>query len=92
MKRFKKPKQATVTLTEKDIKQIKADVTENAVGTASLLYMVAMMDEFGHNTEDIEKVFIRATRYARYIDDHVATMRDLANTLEKNTGIKVKWR
>lgn len=92
MKRSKKPKGGTVTLTVKDINKIKKDVTDTAVGTASLLYMVAMKDEFGFGFDEVAKVFVRATRYSRYIDDHVATMKDLADTLEKDTGIKIKWR
>ena len=92
MKRFKQPKQGTVTLSAKDLKALKMDITENAVGTASLLYLTSMKDEFGWGYEEIKRVFLRATRYAKYLDDHVATMKDLANTLEKDTGVKVKWR
>lgn len=92
MKRFKKPKQEKVTLTQKDIYEIKKDVTETAVGTASLLYMVSCKDEFGFGYDEIEKLFMRATRYARYLDDHAVEMKDLAKDLEKNTGIKVRWK
>jgi hypothetical protein len=51
-----------------------------------------MKDEFGYEFEEVERVFVRATRYARYIEEHVASMKDLAKTLEKDTGIKIKWR
>ena len=92
MKRFKKPKTEKVTLTARDINAIKRDVTETAVGTASLLYMVAFKDEFGMGLEELKKVYVRATRYARYLDDHVVAMKNLADDLEKDTGIKIKWR
>lgn len=92
MKRVKKPKPNKVTLTAKEIAKLKQEVTEEAVGTASLLYMTAMKDEFGYEFEEVERVFVRATRYARYIEEHVASMKDLAKTLEKDTGIKIKWR
>lgn len=92
MKRFKKPKQGTVTLSVKDLERIKTEATDEAVGTASLLYLVSIKDEFGFGLDEMEKVFIRATRYARYIDEHVASMKDLAKDLEKATGVKIKWR
>ena len=93
VKRVKKPKQGTVTLSAKDLRQLKEEVTEKAVGTASLLYLVSMKDEFGWGFDECEKVFLRATRYAKYLDNHLAKMKDLADSLEKDTGIKVKyWR
>ena len=92
MKRVKKPKQKTITISEKDLAKIKAEITDVAVGTASLLYLTAMKDEFGYGIEETEKVFVRAERYAKYLDNHLATMEDLANTLEKDTGIKIIWR
>lgn len=92
MKRFKKPKTGTVTLSSKDIQKMKMEITESAVGTASLLYLTSMVDEFKMDYEDVKKVFVRATRYARYLDEHLATMKDLANSLEKDTGIKINWR
>lgn len=92
MKRVKKPKQKKIQLSAKDIKQIKNEVTEIAIGTSALLYLTAMKDEFGFGIEETEKVFVRAERYAKYLDNHLATMEDLANTLEKDTGIKIIWR
>lgn len=92
MKRVKKPKPNKITMTEKELQKLTEKVNEEAVGTASLLYMTAMKDEFGYEFEEVERVFVRATRYARYIEEHVASMKDLAKTLEKDTGIKIKWR
>lgn len=92
MKRVKKPKTQKIPMTAKELDAIRKEVTEEAVGTASLLYMTAMKDEFGYEFEEVERVFVRATRYARYIEEHVASMKDLAKTLEKDTGIKIKWR
>ena len=92
MKRFKKPKTGSITVSGKELLKIKQEITDTAVGTASLLYMVAAKDEFGFTFEDIEKLFVRATRYAEYIDDHVISMKNLADDLEKETGIKIKWR
>lgn len=92
MKRFKQPKPNRVSLSDKDLRKMKEEITDYAVGTASLLYMEAIRDEFGFGMDDIEKVFIRASRYAKYIDEHVVSMKTLADDLEKNTGIRIKWR
>ena len=92
MKRVKKPKPNKVTLTAKEIVKLKQEITDIAIGTSSLLYLTAMKDEFGFGYEEVKRVFVRAERYAKYLDGHMATMEDLAKTLEKDTGIKIKWR
>lgn len=92
MKRVKKPKPNKVTLTAKEIVKLKQEITDIAIGTSSLLYLTAMKDEFGFGYEEVKRVFVRAERYAKYLDGHMATMDDLAKTLEKDTGIKIKWR
>ncbi len=92
MKRVKKPKQKTIQLTEKAIEKMKLDATDKAVAKASLLYMVAMKDEFGYGIDEITKVYVRASRYALYLDSHLAEMEDLAKTLKKDTGITIRWR
>lgn len=92
MKRFKKPKTGTITLSVSDIKKIKKEVTEEAVGTSTLLYLEAAKDELGLDFDKVRDVFVRASRYARHMDDHVITMTDLAKDLEKDTGIRIKWR
>ena len=92
MKRVKKPKSQKIPMTAKELDAIRKEITEEAVGTASLLYMTAMKDEFGFGLDDVTRVFKRAERYAEYLNSHMAEMEDLAETLEKDTGIKIKWR
>ena len=92
MKRFKKPKNGTVTLSNKDLLRIKKEVTDTATGTITLLYLLAMKDELGLDYDDLEKVFIRATRYSGYIDEKLTDLRTVAKILEKDTGIKINWR
>ena len=92
MKRFKKPKPVKVTMSVEELHEKLETVCASAVEDTSLLYMVACKDEFGFGYEDIERLFKRANRYAGYLDDHAVEMKDLAKDLEKNTGIKVKWK
>ena len=79
MKRFKKPKQETIALTQRDIKAIKKEVTETAVGTSSLLYMVACKDEFGFGYDEIEKLGATEGEVKKALDTYL----DRANKLRE---------
>lgn len=92
MKRFKQPKSKKITMTVKEYKEVIEQAVETAVQNAGLLYMVAMKDEYGFTDEDIEKVFARAERYTNYLKDKEIDLKDLAETLTKDTGIKIEWR
>ena len=92
MKRVKKPKPNKKTMTEKELAKLIVNATEDAVAKASMLYLTAMKDEFGFGLDDVTRVFKRAERYAEYLNSHMAEMKDLAETLEKDTGIKITWR
>lgn len=87
MKRFKKPKK-NHTLTPAEIK----DIGDRSVGMAALLYMTAMKDEFDMSMEDLTKIFVRASRYAEYLDAKLVDMQNIADDLYKSTGIKITWR
>ena len=92
MKRYKKPKQGTVTLSHKEVKNIKKEVTDIATGFSTLMFLVAARDELGLSIEQIEAVFLRVERYSEYIEDKILDMKEVAEILEKDTGIKIKWR
>ena len=100
MKRFKKPKQKTVTLTEKDLNRLekeyiktleeaKRKAVTDASAMAMMLYLVAAKDELKLSFEQLRDTYVRADRYARYLDEHLVEMKDLKENLEKDTGIKV---
>lgn len=92
MKRFKQPKSKKVTMTVKEFNKVIEEAVDTAVGNAGLLYMVAMKDEYGYTDEQIEKVFVRAERYTSYLKEKEIALKDLADTLTKDTGIKIEWR
>lgn len=92
MKRFKKPKAGTITLSVSDIKKIKQEVTDIATGTVMLLFLEAAKDELNLDFEQLKAVFLRAERYGKYLDDKLVPMKQMAEDLYKDTGIKIKWR
>lgn len=92
MKRFKPPRGKKITMSVKEFNKKIEEAVDTAVGNAGLLYMVAMKDEYGYSDEDIEKVFVRAERYTNYLKEKEIDLKDLAETLTKDTGIKIEWR
>ena len=90
MKRFKKPKEKTVTLKSGDLARIKRECTDEAVHKACLLILCAAADELKLTDDQACSVMIRCERYASYIDQHLARMNDMSKTLEK-AGIRLIW-
>lgn len=85
MKRAKKPKQRgqTYLVSEKQLERIKSKVTDDVTKKALLLFLAAAADE------QVCNVFETANRYGRYIDEHLAKIQQLQETIEKGTGIKI---
>lgn len=92
MKRFKKPKEKSITLKAKDIERMKREITKNTTTDALLIFLVAAKDEMNLSYDDCRQIYLRADRYCMYLDDHLATIKQLAETLKKDTGIDVEWR
>lgn len=89
MKRFKQPKTA-VTMSKKDLERMKVELSDEITEKAMLLILAAAVDTVGMTEEQVINTFMTADRYAGYIDDHLARLRDLQKTIEKGTGIKMK--
>lgn len=92
MKRFKQPKTA-ITLSKKDVRRIKKELSDEITEKAMLLILAAAVDTVGMTEEQAINTYITADRYAGYIDDHLARLLDLQRTIEKGTGMKMRgWR
>lgn len=91
MKRANKPKQRgqKYLVSEKQLERIKSKVTNDATNKALLLFLAAAADEIGLTDEQVCNVFETANRYGRYIDEHLVKIRQLQETIEKGTGIKI---
>ena len=94
MKRVKKKTpdvRVKYTLSDKQLKKIKADVTAETVKKTGLLYLVALAEK-GWSEDEIAELFETVTRYAQYIDDHTVKINQVQEIIERKTGIKVKWK
>lgn len=79
------------TLSDKQLKKIKADVTAEAVTKTGMLYLAALA-EMGWNEDQIVELFETVSRYAQYIDDHIVKINQVQEIIERKTGIVVKWK
>ena len=89
MKRFKQPKTA-VTIPRKELVEIKWQIAKETTEKASLLVLLAAIDELGLTEDQFCNIAERVSRYATYIDDHIVELEDLRKSSEKNTGVKLK--
>lgn len=89
MKRYKKPKTA-VSISRKELTQIKRDIAAETTEKAMLLVLAAAVDTVGMSEQQVIDTFTTADRYARYIDEHLARLLDLQKAIEKGTGIKLR--
>ena len=89
MKRFKTPKTA-ITLSQKQLRQMKKDLADEITEKAMLLVLAAAVDTVGMTEEQVIKTFTTADRYAGYIDQHLVRLLDLQKAIEKGTGIKMR--
>lgn len=85
MKQKRRPK---VALSEKQIKKLKEEVTILASRKALILSAAAMADELDLNDEQIGKVAKRMERYAEHLEKHRLRINEVAEIIEKETGIK----
>ena len=78
-----------MTMSKKDIQRLKKNIADEATEKAMLLILAAAVDTVGMTEKQVIDTFMTAERYAGYIDDHLARLRDLQKTIEKGTGIKM---
>ena len=93
MKRVKPKRDVRVkyTLSDKQLKKIKADVTSEAVTKTGMLYLVALAEK-GWGEDDIVDLFETISRYTKYIDDKVVKIKEIQKMIENKTGIKIKGK
>ena len=94
MKRVKPKRSGGVkyTLSDKQLKKIKADVTKEAVTKVGMLYLVALAEK-GWDEDQIVDLFETISRYCEYLDDKVVKIKEIQDIIERRTGmtIKGKW-
>lgn len=75
-------------LSEKQLEKIKFDVSKDATQKACLLNIAATADCFGLDEDQICELAETVSRYAIYIDDNLVKINEVADIIEKNTGVK----
>ena len=93
MKRAKPKRDVRVkyTLSDKQLKKIKAEVTAEAVTKTGMLYLVALA-EMGWDEDKIVDLFETISRYMEYIDDKVVKIKEIQDIIERRTGIIIKGK
>ena len=92
-KKAKKKRDVRVkyTLSDKQLKKIKADVTAEAVTKTGMLYLVALAEK-GWGEDDIVDLFETISRYTKYIDDKGVKIKEIQEMIERKTGITIKGK
>ena len=84
----KKKKQIMITQAKQ--KQMVSEITNHAVKTATMLFLLAAQDELGLGLDELQRVYNRADLYAGHLENHLVKIKDMQEILEKTAGIKVK--
>ena len=90
MKRAKKPKKKPVTMTTTQVEKLKDEVRRDVLDKMCLLILAAVSDTVKVTDEELCEIMTRTNRYAGYIGKHAVQMKDIQNTIEKGTGVKLK--
>ena len=92
-KKAKKKRDVRVkyTLSDKQLKKIKAEVTAEAVTKTGMLYLVALAEK-GWGEDDIVDLFETISRYMQYVDDKVVRIKEIQDMIERKTGITIKGK
>lgn len=78
-------------LTESQLRKEKKKAAKDATDSAMLIMLLAAQDELKLSEDQCEAVLVRAGRYTSYYEDHLVRMRDIAETMEKQTGMKLSF-
>ena len=87
----KRDARAKYTLSDKQLKKIKAEVTAEAVTKTGMLYLVALAEK-GWGEDDIVDLFETISRYMQYVDDKVVKIKEIQDMIERKTGITIKGK
>jgi hypothetical protein len=75
-------------ISEKQLDKIKYEVSKEATQKACLLCVGAMADTLKLNEDQICEVSEDITRWAMNLEEHILTLNNIADIIEKRTGIK----
>ena len=78
-------------LTESQLRKEKRRAAQDATGRAMMLMLLAAQDELDLDEQTCEEILVRAGRYAHHYDEHLIRMQDIAEAMEKQTGMALTF-
>ena len=84
MKNTRRPRKA---LSDKQIRRLKEEIAMDASRQTLVVSVAAMADELKLNDVQIGKVAKRMDRYAEHLEQHRIRINEVAEIIEKQTGI-----
>ena len=84
----KKPRRPRYEISEKQLQKIKQQVSKEAVEKTCLLSIAVMADELNLSEDEICKIAKSISLWAQFLDDHVLKIEEVADIIEKKSGIK----
>ena len=95
MKRVKKPKnkKKPVLLTQHQLDELKTSISRDAVTKSVCLFIAYMMEEeeINFDADRIGEMVDGIDGWAGAIDDHLISLRNVADIIKEKTGMVVKW-
>ena len=93
MKRAKKRKKPAVTMSQAELKRLIHRTSDLSTTQALCLFIAYIMEETEITVDDKKVVEIvdGVNRWADAVDDHLITLKEVAEIIEKHTGAVITW-
>lgn len=92
VKAKKKKAKKHVTITHKQAEDMKMEITKSVLGKINLLYLTVLADEYKFTDEQLCEVMETVTRWSTYVDDKIVRLNEVADIIEKKTGMRItRW-
>lgn len=82
----------TRTLNEKQMRQLKNEWTNKSIDLVTMMFLMALRDEFGYGEKRLERVLTRVDSLAESIHENRLTIYDIQKTIKEETGLDYKLR
>lgn len=86
----KKPKPQRVRITMAQYEKARQGITTDVVSKVYLLFMLAARDELALTDDQMCSLTERFNCYAGQTDEHVTSMEEIKELIEKNVGVQLR--
>lgn len=89
MKKLRRPSQKVITLTARDVTNIKKEISDRTL----TLITAYLMDELDYDEDKIVALWEGITKYSEAIKAHTITLNKVKDIIQEHTGITLKgWK